>query len=100
MIIPVLEEAKVMVTPYVPIGVWYDYYTKDYFQSKGARFNLSAPLDTIPILIRGGIIIPQQGNNLTTVASRKNKIELLVAPDTAGDALGKLYWDDGDTLSM
>lgn len=86
-------------TPYVPTGVWYDYYTRESFESKGKRMNISAPLDTIPLLIRGGSIIPQQGFNMTTTAARKNKVELLVAPDRAGDAFGKLYWDDGDTLS-
>lgn len=85
--------------PYVPIGIWYDYHTKSYFESNGSTYKFAAPLDTIPILIRGGVIIPEQGANLTTTASRKNKIELLVAPDVGGDAFGKLYWDDGDTLS-
>lgn len=88
-----------MINPYFPKGIWFDYYTKKWFESQGKRFNISAPLDTIPIMIRGGIIIPQQGFNLTTTAARINKIELLVAPDQAGDAFGKLYWDDGDSLS-
>lgn len=29
---------------------------------------LKAPLDTIPLHIRGGVIIPQQASNLTTTA--------------------------------
>lgn len=70
-----------------------------YMESKGDRFNLSAPIDTIPLLIRGGYIIPQQAPESTTTKSRKNKLELLVAQDDAGHAQGELYWDDGDSLS-
>lgn len=93
------QEAELTVNPYLPEGIWYDYYTKSSVESKGARFNFLAPLDTIPLLIRGGIIIPQQTPKLTTTESRKTKIELLVASDQTGGASGELYWDDGDTLS-
>lgn len=79
--------------------MWYDFYTKASLHSAGADYNLSAPLDTIPLLIRGGYILPQQDAKSTTTASRKTDIGLLVALDESGTAEGELYWDDGDSLS-
>lgn len=99
MICPVLAENDIFVNPYLPRGLWYDFYTKTLIDSKGERFNFSAPLDTIPVLIRGGYIIPMQAPELTTTQSRKNKLELMVAPDETGQAQGQLFWDDGDSLS-
>ncbi|XP_023025858.2 lysosomal alpha-glucosidase [Leptinotarsa decemlineata] len=99
MIIPVLEEAVDSVQAYVPKGVWYDFYTKWPTTSEGENFTLSAPLDTIPLLIRGGYILPQQNPNQTTTESRKSKIELFVACDQEGKAFGELFWDDGDSLN-
>lgn len=86
-------------TAYLPSGVWYDFYSKTGIYSKGQDFNLSAPLDTIPVLVRGGYILPQQTPKQTTTESRKTKIQLLVASDINGGADGELYWDDGDSLS-
>lgn len=99
MILPVLHESSLQISAYVPSGIWYDYYTKSMIKSTGANFNFSAPLDTIPLLLRGGYIIPQQAAKMTTTEGRKSKIELLVATDETGQAQGQLYWDDGDTLS-
>ncbi|KAK5642360.1 hypothetical protein RI129_008527 [Pyrocoelia pectoralis] len=99
MITPVLEEKKTAIYPYFPSGIWYDYYSKMALESKGEYFNISAPLDTIPVFIRGGYIIPQQSAMLTTTQSRLTKIQLLGASDLAEQASGQLYWDDGDSLN-
>lgn len=95
-----LKENQISTEVYLPFGTWYDYYSKAIISSIGENFTLPAPLDTIPILVRGGSIVPQQKPNRTTVYSRKSKIDLLCAPDDKGFATGKLYWDDGDSLSM
>ena len=52
------------------------------------------------IQVRGGTVIPLQCPALTTAASRSNSFSLLVALDTAGNATGELYLDDGESLSM
>lgn len=87
------------VSPYLPSGIWYDFYTRASLESKGENYNLSAPLDTIPLLLRGGHILPMQSPLMTTTESRKSKIQLLVTTDEPGEAAGELYWDDGDSLS-
>jgi len=99
MIVPVLEEVKTDVSAYLPDALWYDFYTLASVAGGGTRHTLSAPLDTIPLLIRGGSIIPTQTPNTTTTESRTNDFELLVALDKDGHATGFLYWDDGDSLN-
>ncbi|KAF5269885.1 hypothetical protein FQR65_LT05683 [Abscondita terminalis] len=99
MILPVLEEEKTSVYAYFPAGVWYDYYSKMPLESKGTFYNISAPLDTIPVYLRGGYIIPQQSPLLTTTKSRSSKIQILAASDLLETGSGQLYWDDGDSLN-
>lgn len=66
----------------------------------GANYNLSAALDTIPLLIRGGHILLIQNPQQTTAELRTTTFEILAALDENGNANGRLYWDDGDSLSM
>ncbi|XP_067204332.1 lysosomal alpha-glucosidase [Linepithema humile] len=98
MINPVLEENIIEIPVYIPRGLWYDYYSFKSFFSIGKHYTLPAPVDRIPLLIRGGSILPAQKPGVTTTESRKNKFELLVALDEAGNATGELYWDDGDSI--
>ncbi|XP_029161995.1 lysosomal alpha-glucosidase-like [Nylanderia fulva] len=98
MINPVLEENKTNVAVYIPRGLWYDYYSLHFFFSIGKHYTLSAPIDKIPLLIRGGSILPAQKPGVTTTESRKNNFELIVALSEAGNATGELYWDDGDSI--
>ncbi|CAH2008235.1 unnamed protein product [Acanthoscelides obtectus] len=99
MIIPVLQENHIFVNAYLPKGVWYDFYSRSEIISAGTMFNLSAPLDEIPLMIRGGHILPMQAPMSTTTLSRMTKMQLLVASDANGLSLGQLYWDDGDSLN-
>lgn len=98
MIIPVLEENKTEVIAYLPRGLWYNFYTKDSLFALGKYYTLNAPLDVIPLMIRGGSILPAQKPADTTTASRKNNFELLITLDNVKKAKGELYWDDGDSL--
>ncbi|XP_034184315.1 lysosomal alpha-glucosidase [Osmia lignaria lignaria] len=98
MIVPVLEENKVKVRGYLPRGLWYDFYTKKASFCMGKYYTLNAPLDVIPLMIRGGSILPVQKAANTTTYSRKNKLELLITLDHVKEAKGELYWDDGDSL--
>ncbi|EEZ99945.2 lysosomal alpha-glucosidase [Tribolium castaneum] len=99
MIVPVLEENSTEVTAYLPEGLWYDIYTKSPIAGQGQSVNLSAPLDTIPVLLRGGYILPTQAPEQTTTRSRLNRIEIVAAGDEQMNAFGEFYWDDGDSLN-
>lgn len=95
----VCRQNEVNVTAYLPRGVWYDFYTKkSLLGGPGKWSTLDAPLDTIPLMIRGGSVLPGQKPAVTTTDSRKNGFNLLIALDQKGTAQGELYWDDGDSL--
>lgn len=91
---------KNSITVYVPRGLWYDFYTRKSFFSIGKHFTFPVQLTEIPLLIRGGSILPTQIPGATTTESRKNIFSLLVALNDAGYAKGELYWDDGDSIGM
>ncbi len=43
-------------------------------------------------------MIPTQTPSMTTTASRRNNLKLIVALDNVGFAYGELYWDDGQSI--
>ncbi|XP_060863594.1 lysosomal alpha-glucosidase-like isoform X3 [Metopolophium dirhodum] len=97
LILPVLKEENHHVYVYLPKDIWYDFYNKTAILSNGNHFVITAPADTIPLLVRGGYILPTQMAALTTTLSRQNHFELLVA--TKHDkATGFLFFDDGKSL--
>ena len=100
LLILIFIQGATQVTAYVPRGVWYEFYSKKSINSNGNNFTFSAPLDTIPLLVRGGSILPAQTPATTTAESRKNLFELLIAPDEKGYAIGELFIDDGDSPSL
>jgi lysosomal alpha-glucosidase len=66
MIFNIFAQGKTDVSAYLPGALWYDFYTMASVAGSGTHHTLSAPLDTIPLLIRGGSIIPTQAPNTTT----------------------------------
>jgi len=96
---PVLQEKAVSVNAYFPSAVWYDWYTGLAITNVvPGNATLNAPINYIPIHIRGGSIIPTQAPALTTTKSRENPLTLIVAPDASNTAYGILYMDDGESL--
>jgi alpha-glucosidase (family GH31 glycosyl hydrolase) len=59
-------QGKTDVSAYLPNALWYDFYTLAIVPASGKQHTLPAPLDTIPVLIRGGSVIPMQTPNVTT----------------------------------
>uniref|UniRef100_A0A452QIN5 Sucrase-isomaltase n=1 Tax=Ursus americanus TaxID=9643 RepID=A0A452QIN5_URSAM len=66
---------------------------------KQQRVNMYLPGDKIGLHLRGGYIIPIQQPAVTTTASRKNPLGLIVALDEDNTAKGDFFWDDGETKS-
>lgn len=93
----VVENGKRTVDAYFPTqSKWYNYYNGDV--SPRGFATLQAPLNFIPLHIRGGYIIPTQKPANNTSFSRKNPFGLIVALDANKLASGELFWDDGDSI--
>ncbi|CAF4731027.1 unnamed protein product [Rotaria socialis] len=98
LIAPVIYENNFNKWVYLPTTErWFDYYTGEEKTTLGA-ITVPAPLDFIPLFLRGGAIIPHQLSALNTVMSRKKPMYLIVALDNKQQATGDLFWDDGESI--
>jgi alpha-glucosidase len=59
MVAPVVEKDLRSRKIYLPEGVWYDYWTGKEFSGK-QYIDYPCPIDVLPLLIKGGAIIPTQ----------------------------------------
>lgn len=79
---------------YLPAGTWYDYWTNKKLAG-GTMIRVEAPLDVVPMFVRGGAMIPV-GPALNYVGEKPiDPIAFNIYPDDAGSASGSLYEDDG-----
>jgi alpha-glucosidase len=79
---------------YLPKGVWYDYWTNKKYEG-GTMIAFGAPLETVPMFVRAGAIIPM-GPAMKYVGEKPlDPITFHVYPDSTGSASTVLYEDDG-----
>lgn len=79
---------------YLPEGVWYDYWTNKRYTGE-TMITVDAALDTVPMFVRGGAIIPV-GPALNYVGEKPiDPITFNIYPDDKGSASAQLYEDDG-----
>ena len=98
---PVVEEGKQSADIYIPDDeVYYNYFTYDVLSTKkGKSVSVAAPLDTIPLLMRGGHIIPRRDRPRRSAGLMKfDDYTLVVSVSKEGAAEGELYVDDGDSF--
>jgi len=62
----VTEDFSTSVKAYLPAGRWYDWYSGKATDSTGSEVDFNAPIDTIPLMVRGGVIMPSQAPATTT----------------------------------
>uniref|UniRef100_A0A914ZIJ3 P-type domain-containing protein n=2 Tax=Parascaris univalens TaxID=6257 RepID=A0A914ZIJ3_PARUN len=100
MIVPVTEQGAETVSAYLPTSAtWYSLRDGDYGETVFSGNMRARKTEMIPVLARGGVIIPRQPPETTTTASRRNPFDLLIAIDPSnGTAAGFLYWDDGESV--
>ncbi|XP_048581459.1 sucrase-isomaltase, intestinal [Nematostella vectensis] len=100
LISPVLDQGKVDVKAYVPDARWYDFKTGEEVpkESRKKTVTWDAPIDHIPVHVRGGHVIPTQEPANNTMFSRKNNMGIIVALDENNEARGELFWDDGESV--
>lgn len=94
---PVLKPNLTARLVYLPKGIWFDYWTGAK-QEGGRTIRVEAPLETVPLFVRGGAILPS-GPNLKFVGDQPADplLRFDVYPDAQDEASAALYEDDGLT---
>ena len=81
----------------IPRGMWYDFFTGLRYRG-GRMMNLHRTIDTIPVLVRAGGIIPMQAKDeLSSRTDNPTHMDLRVF--CGADGSFELYEDDGLTMS-
>ena len=76
-------------------GAWYDFWTG--LAVEKTKFRVSPALDTVPVYVRPGAVIPMQPVVQSTDEKPSGPLELRVYP--GADCGGRVYWDDGETFA-
>jgi alpha-glucosidase len=94
LVAPILKPDLTHRRVYLPAGAWYDYWTNQKYTG-GTMISVEAPLETVPMFVRAGAIIPS-GPSLNYVGEKPvDPITFSIYPDDKGTATGSLYEDDG-----
>jgi alpha-glucosidase/alpha-D-xyloside xylohydrolase len=96
LVAPVVEKGATSRSLYLPRGAWYDFWTHE--KMEGGR-ELARPVDleTIPLYVRAGAVIPIGPLKQYTEEQVAGPITLRVYP--GADAVFSLYEDDGRTFN-
>jgi alpha-D-xyloside xylohydrolase len=96
LVAPVTDQGAVSRSVYLPAGSdWYNFWTNERVRG-GQRINVAAPIDTIPLFVRAGSILPL-GSTVESTNEKQSIAKLRVYPGADGDFL--LYNDDGTTYA-
>ncbi len=94
LVAPVTREGATAWPVYLPEGAWYDYWTgQRYVGPLGVT--VEAPLDRLPLFVRGGAILPLVPPTQFDGDQSWDEITLLIYPE--GSSRFELYEDDGRT---
>uniref|UniRef100_A0A0M3HI55 Phosphopyruvate hydratase n=1 Tax=Ascaris lumbricoides TaxID=6252 RepID=A0A0M3HI55_ASCLU len=85
------EKGAETVHAYLPTSAtWYSLRDGDYGETVFSGNMSAKKTEMIPVLARGGVIIPRQPPNTTTTASRRNPFDLLIAVAYFAVSLNKM----------
>ncbi len=91
MVAPVTTKGAITRSVYLPEGTWFNYWTGEKYEGKSYR-HVVAPLDTIPLFVKGGSIIPMQPEMIYSGQKPVDVITLDIFP--FGESKYDLYEDD------
>ena len=96
LVAPVTEQGRTEREVYLPAGTdWYDFWTNKRYHG-GQRMTVPAPIDTLPLFVRAGSILPMGG----PISSTEQKQAIAEVRVYAGaDGRFGLYNDDGKTYA-
>ena len=91
---PIVKPGLTQRPVYLPKGTWFDYWTGKPL-SGGTTIHAEAPLETVPLYVRGGAILPM-GPEMNYVGEQAGgPLTFTIYPDAKGHAEATLYEDDG-----
>ncbi len=96
LVAPVTEQGQTTKSVYLPAGTaWYNYWTGERSEG-GQTIQVSAPIDTIPLFVRAGSILPM-GTHVGSTLEKQSIARLRIYPGANADFT--LYNDDGQTYA-
>jgi alpha-D-xyloside xylohydrolase len=96
LVAPVTEQGATSRKVYLPAGTdWYNYWTNERVKG-GQTVTVAAPIDTIPLFVRAGSIIPI-GSAVESTHQKQSIAQVRVYP--GADASFTLFSDDGTTYA-
>lgn len=96
LVAPVTEQGATQRTVYLPAGSdWYNFWTNERIKG-GQTITASAPIDTLPLFVRAGSIVPL-GSPVESTQQQQSIASVQVYP--GADANFTLFSDDGNTYS-
>ena len=96
LVAPVTEQGQTSRAVYLPAGAdWYNYWTNKRFHG-GQTIQVDAPIDTLPLFVRAGSVVPL-GEPVESTKEVQKIAKVRVYP--GADANFTLYQDDGKTYA-
>ncbi len=96
LVAPVTEQGATSREVYLPAGSdWYNYWTNERVKG-GQTITVAAPIDTIPLFVRAGSIIPY-GSEVESTHDKQSIAQVRIYP--GADADFTLFSDDGTTYA-
>lgn len=96
LVAPVTSQGQTTKSVYLPAGTaWYDYWTNKRFEG-GQTIQVSAPIETIPLFVKAGSIVPL-GSAVESTHDKQSIARVRVYSGADGDFT--LYNDDGQTYA-
>jgi alpha-D-xyloside xylohydrolase len=96
LVAPVTEQGSTSREVYLPAGTdWYNYWTNAKVHG-GQTITVDAPIDTIPLFVRAGSILPL-GSAIESTNEDQKIVRVRIYPGADGDF--DLYRDDGNTYN-
>ncbi|MEV5612906.1 NPCBM/NEW2 domain-containing protein [Streptomyces sp. NPDC052225] len=96
LVAPVYKDTAVRDGIYLPKGTWTDYWTGRVYQGPTTVDGYSAPLDTLPLFVKGGAAVPMWPG-IRSYADRNADSPLAWDVYPQGSSSFRLYEDDGVT---
>jgi alpha-glucosidase len=94
LVAPIMKPDVTRRLVYLPRGSWYDYWTNKRYSGR-TMITVDAPLETVPLFVRAGAMIPTMPPANYVGEKPADPITFNVYPDDQGRAAGRLYEDDG-----